>query len=173
MSDLQACYRPTPDTWSVNEKLEHLVLAEVSGCEQIWSAAEGMRKDKPVWTGEHTNGLSIEEIIACTWKPKETAPSIATPHLGGPLSYWLESPRLAQQLLDRLGPVLDRLNLESVIFPHFLCGPLDPSRRIRFLTFHLARHRLQIEEMMARADLIRFTSSKCFPQQARIHPLCM
>ena len=153
LSDLQACYKPTPDTWSVNEKLEHLVLAEVSGVSKIWSAAEGMRKNKPVWTGEHTNrGLSIEQIIACTWKPKETAPPIATPHIGGPLSYWLESLGLAQQLLNRLELVLEGLDLESVLFPHFLCGPLDASQRIRFLTFHLARHHAQIKEMMAHAD---------------------
>jgi hypothetical protein len=31
----QASYKPTPECWSINEKLEHLVLAEVSGVSKI------------------------------------------------------------------------------------------------------------------------------------------
>jgi hypothetical protein len=75
LSGVQSSYKPTPQTWSVNENLEHLVLAEMSGVSKIWSAAEGVRKGIPVWRGEHTNrGLSIEEIVACTWKQKKLRP---------------------------------------------------------------------------------------------------
>ena len=75
LSSVQSGYKPTPQTWSVNENLEHLVLAEMSGVSKIWSAAQGVRDGIPVWRGEHTNrGLSIEEIVACTWKPKEVGP---------------------------------------------------------------------------------------------------
>ena len=67
LSDRQAEYKPAPDVWSVNENLEHLVLAEVSGISKIWSSAEGVRSGKPVWAGEHTNrGMSIELIVART-----------------------------------------------------------------------------------------------------------
>jgi hypothetical protein len=31
LSDAQSNYKPTPQTWSANENLEHLVLAEISG----------------------------------------------------------------------------------------------------------------------------------------------
>lgn len=126
------------------------MLAEVSGNSKIWSAAQGVRKGKPMWAGEHTNrGLSIEEIISPTWKPKETAPPIATPHIGGPLSYWLEYFNLAHLLLDRLADVLHGLDPEAVLFPHFLCGPLDARQRIHFLRFHIRRHRNQITALMA------------------------
>jgi DinB superfamily len=153
LSAEQASHKPTPQTWSANENLEHLVLAEMSGVSKIWSAAEGVRKGKPVWSGEHTNrGLSIEEVVACTWKPKEIAPPLVAPRFGGPPSYWLESLRHSQQLLDRLEPVLDGLDIESVIFPHFLSGPLDAGQRIDFLRFHMLRHRGQIEEMLAHSD---------------------
>jgi hypothetical protein len=149
LSPEQAGYKPDPQTWSVNEKLEHLVLAEVSGVSKIWSAADGVRAGRPVWVGEHTNcGFSIEEVIARTWKPKEIAPPIATPHIGGPLSYWLEYLLLSQQLLERLEPALTGLDMESVLFPHFISGPLDAGQRIDFLRFHIKRHRLQIEEML-------------------------
>ncbi len=153
LSDEQSNYKIRPDVWSVNEKLEHLVLAEVSGVSKIWSAAEGVRKGKPVWVGVHTNqGRSIEEIIARTWKPKETAPPIATPHIGGPLSYWLEYVKTYQLLLDKLEGVLDGLDPETVVFPHFLSGPLDAGQRLQFLRFHIVRHRDQITEMMADAN---------------------
>jgi hypothetical protein len=55
LSTERASHKPTPQTWSANEYLEHLVLAEMSGVSKIWSAAEGVRKGKPVWCGEHTN----------------------------------------------------------------------------------------------------------------------
>lgn len=153
LTDEQANFKPSAETWSINEKIEHLVLAEVSGISKIWSAAEGIRKGKPVWVGDHTNrGKDIGEIISCTWKEKESAPPIATPHIGGPLSYWLEYLRLSRELLKRLEPHLMGLNLEDVLFPHFICGPLDAGQRIQFLTFHIERHRKQIETLMANAS---------------------
>lgn len=91
----------------------------------------------------------IEEIIARTWKPKELAPPIATPHFGGPVSYWLEYLKLAQQLLDGLVPVLHGLDPEMVVFPHFLSGPLDAQQRIHFLRFHIQRHRNQVAKLMS------------------------
>lgn len=150
----RASHKPTPQTWSANENLEHLVLAEMSGVSKIWAAAEGVRKGKPVWNGEHTNrGLSIEEVVARTWKPKEIAPPLVAPRFGGPPSYWLEALRQSQELLNKLEPVLDGLDIETVIFPHFLSGPLDAGQRIDFLRFHISRHRCQIEEMLLRGDL--------------------
>ena len=153
LSDVQSNYRPNDQTWSANQYLEHLVLAEMSGVSKIWSAAEGMRKGKPIWQGEHTNrGLSIEEVVARTWKTKEVAPPLVAPRFGGPASYWIENLRSSQQLLERLEPVLEGLPIETVIFPHFLSGPLDAGQRIDFLRFHMMRHRVQIEDIIAHAD---------------------
>jgi len=132
LSEIQASYKPSPNIWSVNENLEHLALAEIYGVSRIWSAADGVRIGKPVWVGEHTNrGLSIDEIIARTWKPCEIAPPGS------------------QLVLNRLESVLDGADLESIIFPHFISGPLDAVQRIDFLRFHIARHRSQIDQMMS------------------------
>src|ERR1700744_2505910 len=93
----QINHKPPPQTWTANDTLEHLVLAEMSGVSKIWSAAQGVREGKPVWKGEHTNrGLSIEEVVAHTWKPKEIAPPLVAPKFGGPASYWLEALRHSQ-----------------------------------------------------------------------------
>jgi DinB superfamily len=146
LSPDQAAAKPAEDCWSVNEILEHLVLAEHSGLSKIWAAADGVRKGRPVWIGEHTNrGLPIDEIVARTWKPRELAPPIACPHIGGPINYWIEYFRSCHTVLERLGTSLQGLELEDVVFPHFLSGPLDAKQRLEFLRFHIDRHIAQIE----------------------------
>jgi hypothetical protein len=144
----QSAAKPHPNEWSVNEVLEHLVLAEHSGLSKIWAAADGARRGQPVWTGVHTNrGMPIDVVIARTWKEKESAPPIATPHIRGPLSYWIEYFTSCQTVLERLGSRLQGLELETVVFPHFISGPLDAKQRIQFLRFHIDRHVCQIERI--------------------------
>jgi len=153
LSEGQAAFKPNQDSWSINEVLEHLVLAECSGVTKIWAAANGARSGNPVWTGKHTNsGLGIDAVVARTWKEREAAPSIATPHIGGPLAYWVESFKLAQSLLQALGNALEGLDLETIIYPHFLSGPLDANQRIDFLRFHIDRHGGQINRIKNLAD---------------------
>lgn len=66
---------------------------------------------------------------------------------GGPLPYWREAFALYQRLLDALQPVLVGLDLEKVIYPHFISGPLDLGQRLEFLRFHMDRHYGQIERV--------------------------
>jgi DinB superfamily len=149
LTPAQASFKPVPEEWSVLENIEHVVLAEISGVSKIWQAADSFREGTPVFTGVHTNhGLSIDEVVARTWKPKEIAPPIATPHIGGPLQYWITYCESCQSVLDRLGTALHGLDLQQVIFPHFLSGPLDARQRLEFLRFHLDRHRAQILRLL-------------------------
>jgi len=153
LTPAEASFKPAPEEWSPLENVEHLVLAEFSGVSKIWQAADRFREGAPVFTGEHTNqGLSIDEVVARTWKPKEIAPPIATPHIGGPLGYWISSFQSCQSVLKELGKALEGLNLEQVIFPHFLSGPLDARQRLEFLRFHINRHAAQIERLLAHQD---------------------
>ena len=146
----QAAFKSAPDRWSIQEVVEHLVLAEEYGVSAVWRAAEGMRAGQPIWTGEHTNrGLAIEEIVARTWRPREVAPDWVIPRSAGPIGYWLARYRACGQVLVGLGPVLEGLDLEAVIFPHPLSGPLDASQRLAFLRFHADRHLQQIAAIKA------------------------
>ena len=168
----QAAFKPAPEEWSVLENIEHLVLAEVSGVSKIWQAADSFREGVPVFTGEHTNrGLSIDEVVARTWKPKEIAPPIATPHIGGPLQYWITYTESCQAVLDRLGTALDGLDLEQVIFPHFLSGPLDARQRLEFLRFHLDRHRSQILRLFDHASFPGSPPKSSAPSVVSAHTL--
>jgi len=145
----QAAFKPSPGAWSINENLEHLFLAEISGLTKIWSAAREVRAGVN-WTGPRPHqGRSIEEVVATTWKPKEVAPGIATPHIGGPLEAWISSLRSLRVVLADLARELDGLTLEAIVFPHYLSGPLDGRQRLEFLRFHMERHLEQIRRLQA------------------------
>lgn len=148
----QATFKPAPNVWTVVENVEHLYLAEISGLAKIWAAARQV-KGGVNWTEARPNhGKSIEEVVATTWKPKEIAPGIATPHIGGPLEVWISSLRSLRAVLADLAKELDGLDLEAIVFPHFLSGPLDGRQRLEFLRFHMERHVDQIARLRAHPD---------------------
>jgi hypothetical protein len=145
----QASFKPSTDQWSIVENIEHLYLAEISGLTKIWAAARQVRAGV-AWTGERPNhGKSIEDVVAATWQTKELAPGIATPHIGGPLEAWISSLRSLRAVLADLAKELDGLDLEAIVFPHYLSGPLDGRQRLEFLRFHMDRHLEQIRRLQS------------------------
>jgi hypothetical protein len=152
-SSAQAVFKSSGESWSVVDNVEHMVWAEMGGINGIWKTFEGIKNKKPVWTGEAIHqGLSIEEIIAKTWQPKEKVPEVAKPRWGGPVEYWIVSLQNCQVLLEELGYVLARQDLEKIIYPHIISGPLNVVQRMEFLRFHLKRHQKQIENIKAHPD---------------------
>jgi hypothetical protein len=138
-------YKPDDKTWSAAEITEHLVKAEHGGINGMWKALMGIRNGKPVWDKEHTNrGLTIEEVVRLTWKDKEKAPEIAEPTLGGPLEFWISALEACQVLVDRIVKELEGEDLENIVYPHPISGPLDIRQRFNFLRFHLDRHHEQV-----------------------------
>jgi hypothetical protein len=148
ISSVQGSTKIEPVTWNIQEVIEHLVLAERGGFDLIYTAAERFRMGDPVWSGKSKNeGLSIEEIILNTWKPKEKAPESATPTGKWSLGVWLSHFQNCDDLLKNLKVIVKNLPLNEVIYPHFLCGPLDVIQRLEFIRFHIDRHQLQILEI--------------------------
>lgn len=146
LTPAQAAFRPAADSWSITDNAEHLVWAEWGGVSSIWKAIDGMRSNEPVWKGEAIHsGLSIEEIIAATWQPKEKVPPSAAPQWGGPISFWLHSLANCQFTLHALEKDMEGLDPENVIYPHPISGPLNVLQRMQFLRFHLERHQAQVE----------------------------
>jgi hypothetical protein len=149
LTDAQAVLRPAEGQWSVLEVVEHLYLAELSGMGKIWAALEAVRSGR-AWTQARPNaGRPIEAVVAATWEPKEAAPPIATPHIGGPLAFWVAATRSLTPILARLGSALESVPLEAVVFPHYLSGPLDGRQRLEFLRYHIERHLGQIDSILA------------------------
>jgi DinB superfamily len=151
ISEEQAMWQPAPGEWSVAQVVEHLVLAEQSGIIRMWQAVVGLERGQPVWQGEPVHrGKSIEQNIAETWREREEAPPNATPQTNGPLAYWIASLAACEPVLVALGQALAPFDLEAVIAPHFLSGPLDARQRFEFLRWHMDHHRQQIAAIMAR-----------------------
>jgi len=146
VSEADSTLKPSPTSWNIQEVAEHLVLAEEVGVLFIWRASLSP------WTGDHPHrGLSIEQVIAATWKEKEIAPEPAAPRFGGPLAYWVSRLAGCEHTLAQLARRLADVDLEDVIYPHVLSGPLDAGQRIDFLAFHMERHLMQIRDVQ---DLI-------------------
>jgi hypothetical protein len=145
----QTQYKPEVNVWSVTENAEHLVWAEMSTINGLWRTVDHLRNNKPVWKGEAIHqGLPIETIIEKTWKEKEEAPEIVKPRWGGSLDYWIAALENCQLLLTQLSMQLEGFDLEQVIYPHIMSGPLNVIQRMQFLRFHLNRHQQQVERII-------------------------
>lgn len=149
----QTTFKSTPDSWSIVENVEHIVWAERAGVYKMWMAVDEYKNNPIVWsTPPIHHGLSIENIIAKTWQPKEKVPEIAKPRWGGPLNFWIASLKASQPLLEELGKALIDLNLEQIIYPHPISGPMNMIQRLAFLRFHLERHQYQMENIKKHRD---------------------
>lgn len=149
----QIHFKPAADAWSILQNVEHIVRAEQSGVFGLFKAIDGYRRNDLVWSGVPIHrGLSIEEVIAKTWQVKEQVPEIAAPIWGGSLNYWLTLLQAQTGLLKGLGEHLEGLDLEEIIFPHPISGPLDAGQRVDFLRFHLERHQKQIQNVKTHLD---------------------
>jgi hypothetical protein len=144
----QAVFKIAPDIWSIVENAEHIVWAEKIGICRMWMAVEDFKKNPTVlaYAPIH-DGLSIEAIIEKTWQSKEQAPEVAKPHWGGTLDFWIAALKTHQPLLEALGKTLIDLDLEQIIFPHPISGPMNIVQRLEFLSFHLDRHHQQINNI--------------------------
>lgn len=152
LDESQASFRPTLAQWNVNEVLEHLYLAEIGGIAKIWSALLDARTGRP-WQGALPHkGRTIEDVIDRTWKAREVAPPVAMPHIGGPKAVWVSAMRSLSAPLRDLAAQLTDEELDHVVFPHHLSGPLDARQRLEFLRFHMERHSAQIHRIRTHAD---------------------
>lgn len=147
-TEQQAAWKPSDDVWSAVDITEHLFWAEQGGILGMWKVLRAKQAGLPVWEGERIHrGLSIEEIVDRTWQPKEKVPAVAAPRMGGPIGFWLISLAGLQQPLERLGNELTNEDLETIIHPHPISGPLNIRQRLEFLRFHIDRHRNQASNL--------------------------
>jgi hypothetical protein len=147
----QTRFKPDTETWSATEILEHLFLQEFSLTNRIWKAHEGWTRGEPVWTGEHTNRDRPVHELTREFTGRYQTPEWLTPKLGGPALFWIEALLSCDSRLRRLESLLENTDPETIVFPHFLLGPLDVKQWLDFLVFHHHRHREQIERLRRHA----------------------
>jgi hypothetical protein len=149
VSEVQALFKPTPESWNVTEITEHLYWAEHGGILGMWKTLHAIR------TGQYEKkfdskfkNLPIQEIIDQTWQPKEIVPAIAAPRMGGTLIFWRNALDSLQIVLDAFGKDIQEDELRMLAHPHPISGPLDFQQRLEFLAFHIKRHQAQVSNLM-------------------------
>ncbi len=147
LSDAQATLKPSQSEWAIVEILEHLYLAEFGGITKMWAALTEFRAGKHWSMALPHRGKPIEDVIATTWQSREQAPETAIPRFGGPLAAWVAALRRLALLLADLARELEGHNLETIVFPHVISGPLDARQRLEFIRFHIERHTAQIQRI--------------------------
>jgi hypothetical protein len=143
LSPLQWSFRPTFDSWSIAENLEHLALIEgrvhaIIG--NMSSAPEAESTDKQIEMDE----VILNEVPKRTTKVKAPEPICPKGRWSGEeaLQCFLTSRERTMQLLD--APLL-----RGRVRPHPLFGPWDGYQWLLATGSHTARHIEQIREIKA------------------------
>jgi hypothetical protein len=145
----QGAFSTSAGAWSIAQITEHLYHAELGGINLIWKAADAVRRGDAIFRGPSQNeGLSIEQVVERTWRPREVSPDSALPRVGGSIRFWAAALRSGALLLAELPHPLRGLELQQVIYPHAISGPLDARQRLQFLRFHMERHRAQVASIV-------------------------
>ena len=145
-SDEEGAVKPATESWSASEVVEHLVWAEMGGLNSMMIAIDAWRRGDPVWTQPNpTRDDTIETIIEATWRPKEKVPEGAGPQWGGPLSYWVSVHAACHSVVEDVAARIREDELDQVVFPHPISGPLTLRQRLGFLRYHMQHHLPQLE----------------------------
>jgi hypothetical protein len=149
VEEFQGHWKPEPEVWNITEITEHLFWAEHGGIVGMWKTLHAIRNGDMVRTYEFIHkDMSIEQIVALTWQPKEKVPAVAAPRFGGPLSFWKLSLHSVHELLIAFGHDLKEGELRLQAHPHPISGALDFHQRLEFLRFHIDRHREQVSQLI-------------------------
>lgn len=148
ITETQAQWKPSPDSWNAIEITEHLFWAEQGGILGMWKTLYAIRSGQMEkrYDSIHQN-LPVEEIIMRTWKEKEQVPTVAAPRQGGTLIFWRHALTSLQAVLEGFGADLLDEELRIQAHPHPISGPMDFQQRLEFLAFHIRRHEHQVAQL--------------------------
>ena len=149
VTEINAQWKPDPDSWNIIEITEHLFWAEQGAIVGMWKTLHAIREGKMEKNYEsvHKN-MPIAQIIELTWQAKEKVPQVAAPRIGGPLIFWKLSLNGLQDVLNAFGIDLHEDELRLQAHPHPISGPLDFQQRLEFLPFHINRHKGQVLDLL-------------------------
>ncbi len=151
----QENFRPTPDTWSVGELIEHVshvdhqivqlvskMLAKAGERASSSSSSDGNGGNHPM------TPFSFDDYIERGRSEKYQAPERAHPRGGVPVADSLARMRETRERLRGMIPLLDSADLSGISYPHPAFGPLDPYQWLVLIGVHDERHLLQLDALM-------------------------
>lgn len=134
-----------PDRWSPVEYVEHLVRAEEVTIWRMFLSVENERAGVEALRSP-TPDVPIEDVIDRTWRPREEAPPLAVPKLGGSFAYWCMRLARNAELVEAVVDLVEESELDVMAYPHPISGLFTLRQGLQFIRFHLDRHRGHLEE---------------------------
>ena len=142
-------YRSSPESWSVAECAEHIVIVERALCLQI---EKGLAEGKPdparaaALAGKEK--MLQKRVPGRAVKVKAPAGMEPTGALENPAAF-IEAFAPARARSIELATATDPSALETVVFPHFALGDLTGGQWLWFVALHGERHLNQAREVLA------------------------
>jgi uncharacterized damage-inducible protein DinB len=147
LTPAQAAFRPTPDSWSPAEVIEHLSISEAG----ITRAIVGLLTQAEA-AGAVASGFTPFSLAGLAEKAagqKFNAPDILKPTSEVSVAEALERLRHSRAALHALRPRLEAADASAYHFPHPAFGPINGYQWLAFIGVHEARHAAQIKNILA------------------------
>ncbi len=152
LSPAQMRFKPAPDRWSIAECLEHLVTVENRAIDGISNA---LRQPADSSKRSPFDGRDDELLhIAADRTNRRQAPEAVQPSGRLPHDQLLREFEASRQRTIDLAATTER-DPRQHFFAHRAFGELDCYQWMLLIAAHGDRHRVQIEEVLARLDFPR------------------
>jgi hypothetical protein len=150
LSQAQADWRPTPDSWSVAEILHHLILSNRSFALVVGKLVErGQRAGLPARQGGRRSWPRLRTVADVKASGPVKNPDRVTPAQGLPIEQLRSELVEAHRAVEGHIPALAALDLEALHFPHPLGFELNLYQWTDIAGAHERRHLRQLEAVMA------------------------
>ena len=140
-SDLQTL-RPVPESWSVAEVLEHLVLVERRSSLLLRGVAQKVKAG----LATPANGQLSKELLLNRTQ-KRVATEAVSPSGAVAVADSLQALQAARGELRAVVAAADERMLGAHAYDHPFFGPLNAGQWVEFIAGHEARHTAQIAEI--------------------------
>ncbi len=150
LNEAQWRFKPSPETWSPADCVEHLAIVEAELLRRIQELAKGPAAPEEILAATPGKEDVIMKLVPARGR-KVTAPEGARPANRFPNTEELRAhftevrDRTILYVRTTKDPVRQRA------FDHIVFGPLDGYQWIIFCGAHTERHRKQLEEVLASA----------------------
>ncbi|MBA3705343.1 MAG: DinB family protein [Bacteroidetes bacterium] len=145
LSQVQAEFKPSPDSWSILECAEHIFIVDTSVSKSITAqVSEKTENDKIELFGEgKLNHLLVNKRTTL----KVVAPDFALPT--GRFKTLEEAKQNINAIINKIIVYLDthKVDEDCQTIKHFRLGEMTKTDWVHFLIHHTNRHILQIEEV--------------------------
>ncbi len=141
LSPAQWDFKPFPDSWSIAENVEHIVLIE-TGIHSIIESLSHAPEVAPAANRSEMDDFILNEIPKRSRKGNSPAHALPTHRWSGP-----EGLQQFMQVRERGMRLLLTQRLRTSVFPHPIFGPWDSYQWLLAAASHGARHTAQICEV--------------------------